>query len=228
MHEIKLGERLSAAASLVRANRPTADIGTDHGYLPAFLVLSGKTDDVTASDIAEGPLKNAEKTLKKYGLQDKVKLVLSDGLENVPQSTEEITITGMGGNLITEILSRSDMIKREDIHLILQPMTHSYDVRKYLCENGFYIKEEKYCLDEGKVYAVISAFFYGGNTAKNDFYYFFGEASASDSVSLLYIKKQIKFISSRADGLKKSGREAQSEYYGELKAAAMKKWRGFL
>ena len=62
---IVLTQRLRTAAELVRQNRKTVDVGTDHGYLPAFLVMGGITDNVTAADIGRGPLDNAEKTIEK-------------------------------------------------------------------------------------------------------------------------------------------------------------------
>ncbi len=211
---ISLSERLSAAAGLVRSGRPTADIGTDHAYLPLYLALTGRADKIIASDIGKGPLKNAEKTVRKFGLKDKISLVISDGLKNIPRETEEILITGMGGELITDILSECEWIKNDNIHLVLQPMTHSYDVRKFLCGNGFYIDNEKFCLDCGRVYVVMSAYYSGKNEEKDDFYCFFGDKiSMRDSVAREYFNKQYKYIKSRRDGLSLTERTEETEKY---------------
>ena len=76
-----LDSRLSAVADLVRSGTRFADVGTDHAYLPAFLLMGGKIEYAVCSDLRKGPLKNAEETVKKYGVSDKVDLRLSDGLD---------------------------------------------------------------------------------------------------------------------------------------------------
>ncbi|MCD7774450.1 MAG: class I SAM-dependent methyltransferase [Clostridiales bacterium] len=214
---VALTQRLAAVAGLVRENRLTADVGTDHGYLPAFLVISGKTKTVTASDIGAGPLENAAKTVEKYGLGDNISLVLSDGLANIPQNTEEIIIAGMGGNLIADILENAGWIKNNNIHLVLQPMTHSQDVRKFLCENGFYIDKETACFEDKRVYIALSAYYSGEITKKSDFYYFFGELyRQTDAAAKAYVKKQYDYIMSRYNGLMKSGHEDEAEFYRRI------------
>lgn len=79
--EIKLNPRLAAAASMVRPGKVTADVGTDHAYLPVYLVTSGRCPKCVAGDIGAGPLNNARETVALYGLPDQITLVLSDGLE---------------------------------------------------------------------------------------------------------------------------------------------------
>lgn len=209
-----LTNRLSAVSELVRNNRKTVDVGTDHGYLPAFLVIEGKTDCAVAADIGTGPLDNAKKTIEKYGLGEKIKTVLSNGLQNIDRDTEEIIIAGMGGTLISEILSAAEWIKNENIHLVLQPMTHSYDVRRFLCENGFYIDSENFCTDDGRYYVVLSAYYNGENNSKDDFYYYFGDAvSINTENEKEYIKKQAGYIRNRFEGLMKSGKDEDADYF---------------
>lgn len=226
-----LTNRLRTAAELVRCNRKTVDVGTDHGYLPAFLVMNGKTDCAVAADIGVGPLENAKKTIDKYELGDKISTILSNGLEKIPQDTEEIIIAGMGGTLIAEILNKAEWIKHENIHLVLQPMTHSYDVRKFLYENGFYIDTEKFCTDDGRDYVVISAYYNGECIVKDDFYCYFGDvATGSTESERGYIKRQYFYIRSRFEGLKKSGNEQDAEVFGKVLAAVQEKtnWGEFL
>lgn len=211
---IKLTNRLKAAADFVRADRVTADVGTDHGYLPAFLVMSGITKDAIAADIAQGPLDNAKKTVEKYDLQQYIRLILSDGLLNIPHNVDELIICGMGGNLIADILTKAPWIKNENMHLVLQPMTHSQDVRQYLYENGFYIDAEKTCCDDNKNYIVISAYYNGECVEKDDFYYLFGDKITPDTVTdKAYIKRQYSFLKSRYEGLLKSNNVKQAEKY---------------
>lgn len=225
---IILTERLRTAAGLVRHDRKTVDVGTDHGYLPAFLVMGGITDDATAADIGKGPLDNAKKTLEKYSLDEKIKTVLSDGLQKIDPDTEEIIICGMGGTLIAEILGKAEWIKNKEVHLILQPMTHSYDVRKFLCENGFYIDTEKFCTDLGRDYVVISAFYNGEDNSRDDFYYYFGDVVKGDTASEKgYLQKQIYYIKSRYKGLMMSESE-EAAVFGNVLEGIKNKWSELL
>lgn len=212
-----LTKRLQVAADFVRSGRKTADVGTDHGYLPAFLVLKGITENAIAADIGVGPLENARKTVEKYELEKNIQLILSDGLENIPDDTQEIVIAGMGGTLMAEILGAADWIKNPGIHLVLQPMTHSQDVRQYLCENGFYIDEEKTVEDSGKVYIVMSAYYSGEKSCKDAYYYYFGDKINADSdTDIAYIKKQCSYLSSRYKGLVQSGDTEKAQLYRDI------------
>ena len=80
---ITLDERLKACAKYVSGKGTVCDVGTDHAYLPAYLILSEKCRNAVAGDINDGPLEFAEQTLNKYKLSDKIKLVKSDGLKNI-------------------------------------------------------------------------------------------------------------------------------------------------
>ena len=97
MQNIKLDSRLAAIASLVRKNSRLADIGTDHAYIPVYLVNEGVITEAIAADINEGPLRNADKNIMLYGLCDKITTLLSDGLVRLPEnSADDIIIAGMG------------------------------------------------------------------------------------------------------------------------------------
>lgn len=214
---LNLTNRLKVAADFVRSGRKTADVGTDHGYLPAFLVLNGITNSAIAADIGIGPLDNARKTVEKHGLEDNIQLILSDGLEKIPHDTEEIIIAGMGGTLIAEILSKAEWIKNENIHLILQPMTHSQDVREFLSKYGFYIDDEKTTEDSGKAYIVISAFYSGKNEEKDAFYCYFGDKLCADSkTDIAYIRRQYSYLKSRYQGLLHSGETEKADEFRSI------------
>lgn len=224
-----LTERLRTAAELVRHGRKTVDVGTDHGYLPAFLVMGGITDNVTAADIGRGPLDNAKKTFEKYDLFGKIETVQSDGLEKIDRDTDEIIICGMGGTLIAEILGKAEWIKHGEIHLVLQPMTHSYDVRKFLCENGFYIDTEKFCTDTGRDYVVISAYYDGKEHSRNDFYYYFGDVATGETPSEKgYMKKQKFYVKSRYDGLMLSDNEDDAKLFAKVLDGIKERWSEIL
>lgn len=165
---MRLDERLTAVANMVRQCDVFADIGTDHAYLPIYLVENGIAKRAIASDLRKGPLNNGRETVNEHGLQDKIELRLSNGLDNFePYEVTEIAVAGMGGLLISEFIERANWIKNPDTHLILQPMTHSEELRKTLYDNGFYIDRECAASVGGKLYVVISAF-HGGKKREYD------------------------------------------------------------
>lgn len=156
---VRLDDRLHAAASFVHGGS-VADIGTDHALLPISLLLSGKCSSAIASDINEGPLMRAKLNAAKYGLNDRMVFCLADGLEKLPleeRGVSDIVICGMGGELIATIISASDYPKKSGVRLVLQPMTHSADLRRYLAESGFRTVDESLSEDDGRIYECIAA-----------------------------------------------------------------------
>ena len=212
---INLGPRLLCAASFVRCRTKITDIGTDHAYLPAYLIENGIADSVLACDIGVMPLKNAENTVKSRGLFDSISLRISDGLKAVsPEEADEIIICGMGGTLMTDILTSAPWIRREGMHLILQPMTHSEDVRKYLLSNGFNVTDEKFVVDAGKVYCCISADFDGKTRETDEGFCRFGFLPPADEINARYVEKQLHRVDIKLSALK--GREESAEEYERL------------
>lgn len=222
---ISLSPRLKCAADMVRKNRNTVDIGTDHAYLPVYLVQNGITGRVLACDIGEKPLENAKKTVSLCYLEDKISLRISDGLKNVnPCEAEEILICGMGGTLISEILSAAPFIKTPGVHLILQPMTHCEDVRLFLCKNGFSVTQEKCAADAGRLYCCISAEYTGRACLPDCGYHYFGSLMQQGENELIFAEKQYKKICKRLSALTKAGIEgdeterlAQAKTYYETR-----------
>ena len=159
---IKLTPRLSAAASLVRGGGIVADIGTDHGYLPIYLLQSGKVKGAFAADIGKMPLKNAENSIKLYNLQDKIALRLSDGLRQFSENeVDEIVFAGMGGTLIAEKLAETPWVKKQKLHFVFQPQSRAEDLRQFLFENGFAINEEIATHEGRRVYIAFDASYTG-------------------------------------------------------------------
>lgn len=206
MQNIKLDSRLAAVASFVRNGSRVADIGTDHAYLPSYLVQNGISPGALACDIKEMPLKNAEETVKDAGLCDKIKTVLSNGLDNIEEnSADDIVIAGMGGLLIAEILERCAWIKNENIRIIAQPMTHAEEVREFLIKNGFVIDDEKAASDAKHKYCVICAHYNNNKEQYPRGYIYYGElANKKDSVSKDYLSVQLLRLKKRFDALEKS------------------------
>ena len=97
---------------MVSGNGIVCDVGTDHAYLPAYLIENNICDYAIASDINEGPLKFAQQTIIKYHIEDKIRLLKSDGLKNIPsENVSDVVIAGMGGETIAEIISGTQWLK---------------------------------------------------------------------------------------------------------------------
>lgn len=150
---IELSPRLAMAAGMVPWGARLADIGTDHAYLPAALVLSGRIPCAIAADLRSGPLERAEKTVKEFNLTDKIQLRLCDGLRGIrPHETDAVVIAGMGGETIAAILGAAPWLRAGDVPLILQPMSSMYDLRRWLGEHGFRIEREELCREGETLY----------------------------------------------------------------------------
>ena len=209
---IPIGTRLRTAASMVRGGVVLADIGTDHAYLPVCLVQDGLVPRVIASDIGEGPLLNAKNTVDAYGCADRIELRISDGLNNFsPGEAGEICICGMGGNLIADILTAAPWVKTEGMHLVLQPMTHAEDVRRYLCENGFVIECERCVRDGGRVYLLLSAAWKNVENTFETGYYYFGETLHGSDESAVITKKQYQRVIARFHALRQVDRNPEEQ-----------------
>lgn len=153
---------MCAAADFVRQGAVLADVGTDHALLPVFLYESGKIQKAYATDIAKGPLEAARRHIEKRGLSGVISPILTDGLEGLESlGITDITICGMGGELIAAIIDRAPFVRREEVRLILQPMTRQADLRCYLAENGFFVEEERIVSAKGKCYFCLCAHYTG-------------------------------------------------------------------
>ena len=159
---VNLTPRLSAAASLVRGGGIIADIGTDHGYLPVYLIQSGRVRGAIAADIGKMPLQNAAKTIENYDLDNVISLRLSDGLREFSEGdADEYVFAGMGGTLIAEKLAETPWIKNSNLHFVFQPQSRAEDLRKFLFENGFSINNELAVHEGRRVYITFDATYTG-------------------------------------------------------------------
>ena len=152
-----LSNRLKEVATMVTENSIVADIGTDHGYVPIYLVENHIAKKVYAMDINEGPLKIANKNISQRGLADCIETILSDGMEKMKDNmADTVVIAGMGGDLIVNILKNGENISGIT-ELVLSPHKRVDLVRKYLLENNWQIVKEKFLMDAGKYYTIIKA-----------------------------------------------------------------------
>lgn len=155
---IEISNRLKLIASMVTKGNRLADVGTDHGYVPIYLIKAGMINEALAMDINKGPLLRANEHIKEYALEDKVTTRLSDGLEAYNKGeADTILIAGMGGALTVHILTEGLSKLDDNIELVLSPQSEIFLVRDFLQKNHFVISEEKLIFDEGKYYTVIKA-----------------------------------------------------------------------
>ncbi len=154
----KLPPRLEKIASLVTESEIVADIGTDHGCLPAALIERGIVKKVIASDIAPGPLKRAEETLLRRGVTDNIELRLGFGLDTVRESdgVDTIIIAGMGGETIAGILEHSPKIVGSAKLIITQPMSALEEFRTYIYGAGYSEIREYLALEKEKIYNIFA------------------------------------------------------------------------
>ena len=153
---MELTPRLRTIAELVPQGAVFADIGTDHAYLPTWLLLNDAINHAIAADINEGPLERARETAKKYQVESKVDFRLCDGLSDIREGEANvIAIAGMGGDTIAHILGQAPWTKNSKITLLLQPMTSHQDLRQWLFENGYSIEEERISREGEKLYTIL-------------------------------------------------------------------------
>ena len=204
---ISLTQRLSAAASLVKGGGIVADIGTDHGYLPIYLIQSGKIDRAIAADIGKMPLENARKSVAQYELLDKIELRLSDGLNSFKENeVNEIVFAGMGGTLIAEKLMEIPWIKNESLHFVFQPQSRAEDLREFLFANGFEIGEEIATHEGNRFYIAFDASYTGRTCDYTTADCFLGKLPKTDDAKI-HITKQVNRLQKRYDATKEIGKE---------------------
>lgn len=155
---MELSKRLMAVAGLVTAGSFIADIGTDHGYVPIYLMKNGRIRGAVAADVNEGPLERARVHIVQEGLEDRIKLRLSDGLKNIGEDEiDAMVAAGMGGGLIVRILEEGGRAAESLKECILQPQSEIRKVRKYLAEHGWAVTAEDMVEEEHKFYPMMKA-----------------------------------------------------------------------
>lgn len=169
-----MDKRLHRIAQLIPAGKGFVDVGTDHGYLPVYMLDHGYMGKVIASDINEVPLSCAVRNAEKAQYDDKIGFILCDGLdERVSDEVDTIVIAGMGGDTICGILDRAEWCMDSRYKLILQPMSKAEILRYWLSYNDFEITDEVFVDDCGTVYQIICAI-YGKRCTLSDAELFIG------------------------------------------------------
>ncbi|BDF70978.1 hypothetical protein CE91St41_17940 [Oscillospiraceae bacterium] len=158
MRLFELSPRLRAVADRVPAGARFADVGTDHAYLPVWLLLRGDISSAVASDLRQGPLDRARRTAQRYGVTERISFRLCDGLSGIaPEEADTIAIAGMGGETIAAILSAAPWTRSGACRLLLQPMSAVPDLRGCLQANGYRIEGEALIREGDTTYHLLEA-----------------------------------------------------------------------
>lgn len=208
--------RLRLAASLVRPGAYFADIGTDHATLPLSLLAEGRIDRAVAADVAEGPLSRARANIAGTGYEDRITLLLADGLLGMESlGLTDIAICGMGGELIASILEAAPFVRAPDVRLILQPMTRADLLRRYLASAGFSVRAERYAVSAGRAYLCLLAVYSGEAYAIDGVTAVLGTRSARDprdtEAFLQYLETRRREAEAKLRGKREGGVDTHGE-----------------
>lgn len=155
---VRLSDRLQAVADMVSPGLRVSDVGCDHGYLSIYLCENKIAKSVIASDVRVGPLSKAAENINAYELADQIDLRLSDGLDMIDAGeVDVIVMSGMGGNLMMDILKRGSDVISKASELILQPQSEIAGLRHYLKDAGFMIISESMVYEDYKYYPMMKA-----------------------------------------------------------------------
>ena len=203
-----LDGRLKAAAELCRKGGVVADVGTDHALLACYLAMNGARA-VYASDVRDGPLEAARRTVAECGAQN-VTVLKSDGLREIPFA-DDVVICGMGGELIARIVTECAFTS-ENTRFILQPMTRADVLRRSLYANGFEIDEERVARSAGRSYVVMLARYTGVRAQIDEAFALAGKVADPD-----FLRQTAQKLQKRAQGLEQG---AEHEKAQELRGLA--------
>ena len=153
---MELSKRLQAVADLVSEGQIVADVGTDHGYIPIYLLETKKCEKAIAMDINKGPLLRAKEHIAEHGLNQKIQVKLSDGVKALSAGECDcVVVAGMGGALAVKIMEEGREIFRSLREFVLQPQSELAKVRQYLWENEYCVIAEDMVLEDGKFYPMM-------------------------------------------------------------------------
>ena len=155
-HMIQLDARLSLAFDLYDPCDLAADIGTDHAHLPAALLQRGRCQHMILTDLSESALKNARETVIRCRLSDRTDLRAGDGLQPLEEACGMISITGMGGRTVHDILLEGAE-KLKGASLVLSAHTDLPLIREAVCRIGYHLDREEPCFCAGRYYLVLRA-----------------------------------------------------------------------
>ncbi|WP_186430808.1 class I SAM-dependent methyltransferase [Clostridium sp. BSD9I1] len=173
---MELSLRLRTICSMIDNCKTIADIGTDHGYIPIYLIKNKMCEFAIACDINKGPLEKAEENIKLENLEGNISLRLGSGFDVItPGEANAAIIAGMGGHLIKDLIESGMEVFKSLDYLILQPVQNPDVLRKYIYDSGFEVVKEELCIDEKIFYEIIKIRYANANEnirkVQNDIFY---------------------------------------------------------
>ena len=213
-----IGSRLETIGRLVPAGSVVADIGTDHAYLPVWLIEQGRIERAIAGDIAQGPCQAARSTIAQHGLQKQIEVRLGSGLSVVqPGEAGCITIAGMGASTMIAILEADMAVAEAADLLILQPMAGAASLRKWLCTHGWQLVDEELVDDAPHFYELMAAK-RGASKTYSEAEYAVGPVLLTKGHALLgkQIERQLSTTRQLLENMGRSERAKESSRYREL------------
>ncbi|MBR5116968.1 MAG: SAM-dependent methyltransferase [Lachnospiraceae bacterium] len=211
-----LSDRLGAVASMtedavadLRREDPNAvicvaDIGTDHGYLPIWLIEQGIASHAVAMDLREGPLSRARSNIELMGLSDRIETRISDGFAALKSGEAQIAVlAGMGGRLMKRMIIEIQPATLGIRQMILQPQSEAPELWQTIRENGWTVIDERMIYEDGKFYtmmrAILSESYVEGMRSSNDFGVFLQEGSGE--TYQLFLEKELESTRNLIDKL---------------------------
>lgn len=204
---IKISKRLTMAASLISGGNVLADVGTDHGYVPIYLVEQGKIHRAIAMDINKGPLERAKEHIVQYGMDEYIETRLSDGVEALSVGeADTILIAGMGGGLVMHILTEGREVCRSATELVLQPQSELERVRRFLFEEGYVTDAEEMIEEDGKYYPMMRVHYEKkpGQSGQKKVFFVYGKSllEKKHPVLLQFLEKEKRLYQEILENLK--------------------------
>ena len=211
-------KRLESILSLIDSQTGVADIGTDHGIIPVSLALSGYRGNLIATDIHELPLKSARLHAEAAGVSEKIRFLLTDGLDGInPSEVDSIVIAGLGGDVICSILDRAEWTMSRGCQMILQPMTKGEILRFWLCNNGYAITSEHLAEENGRLFQILSVSFTGENTLMADAELYLGKPELIQEKARFgrMLGQVISRMQKKCDGLTRA-RDREADFFLQI------------
>lgn len=224
--ELQLQPRLQLLADLVPQGARLADIGTDHGYLPVWLLQRGRISSAIAADVGYEPLQHAVRTAQEQEVSG-VEFRLCDGLRGITaDEVDTVVIAGMGGETIIHILEAAEWTKMPGAYtLLLQPMTKAAELRRWLTDNGYYFTAERLVFDKDFIYPVMLVT--GGEQPElTELQVRYGVDLDRDPLYGDYLQREIARLTKQIEGQRRAGdpeKRAQAEELANLCAALEEK-----
>ena len=202
---LKISKRLLTVAALVPSCNTLADIGSDHGLLPLYLLRENKIRYACCCDIRPGPLEAAAKNIEAFGMNDRAVPMLGSGLSPVRDIPHECAvIAGMGGETIAQILRDGEIDAKDPRLFVLQPMSRAHLLREYLADSGFETVDFALCEDAGRLYECLSVR-KGAHVEADPLYLYINRRySADGQLYERYVSQYLRRLAAMLDGMEQS------------------------